>query len=884
MRLRWLAPAAALIPFLLLFVATPLSSQRLPPTAIPEHYDLAFVVDLAGQRFQGTETIRVRIDQPTTRIVLHAAELEFVKATISSGGTTQNATVSLDPRTETATLSVDAPLAAGPADIHIRYNGVLNDQLRGFYIGKANGRNYAVTQFESTDARRAFPSFDEPAYKATFALTLTIDRGDIAISNGRVLSDTPGPGPSQHTLTFSTSPRMSSYLVAIAVGDFECLEGAADRTPIRVCALAGKARLGNIALEFARETLTYLNDYYTIDYPFGKLDMVAVPDFAAGAMENTAAIFYRETALLADSATASVATRKDIASTIAHEMAHQWFGNLVTMRWWDDLWLNEGFATWMETRPLAASKPGWNIPVDEARANEAALDLDSLRSTRSIHTPVQTPAEIEGLFDAISYQKGAAVLRMVEHYVGAGPFRDGINAYLRAHAYNNATSEDFWKTIAATSGKPVDRILPTFINQPGVPLIEVSPLTCTADGRTRATFSQERFVLSAGAARTTTAWQVPACIKTNTTTDSSACVVLPPAPVTLDVAPGCVSWIFVNAGAQGYYRTEYAPEMLRALAPHLGDSLTAPERLALIDDEWALVRGSRHTAADYLTLAAGYGRESSSGVLSEVTGRLHFIHEYLTTNGSRPRFEGFVRMMLRPLFEQLGFSPASSDTDDRRALRAVVIGALGTVGNDGDVVRQARAALDRALAAGGSAGTPGAVALDPTLAESIVQIAAEHGDDRLYDALLAAAAGANAPDERERYLFATTAFRDPAIIDRALQRTFSSDVRTQDTVRYLASFFDNPIARPRAWSFVKSNWATLEPRIRVFNARLRLVSGLASFCDEAARDDIRTFFENNRVQGITGALNRTIEQINNCIDLTEKQTRPVSDWLAARSG
>ncbi|HEY3044703.1 MAG TPA: M1 family aminopeptidase [Vicinamibacterales bacterium] len=878
MKLGRLAPTFGVPLLLLLLVATPVCAQRLPLTATPEHYDLAFVVDIGGKRFEGTETIRIRIDRPTDRIVLNAAEIDFKDATIGAGAAAQRANIALDPTAETATLTVANRLPAGSAEIHIRYSGVLNDKLRGFYLTRGEKRSYAVTQFESTDARRAFPSFDEPAYKATFAVTLTIDRGDVAISNGRVISDTPGPESGQHTVKFSTSPKMSSYLVAMAVGDFECLEGAADGTPIRVCTPPGKKELGRIALDSAQQILAFYNSYYTIKYPFGKLDMLAVPDFAAGAMENTAAIFYRETALLADSAKASIATRKEIASTVAHEMAHQWFGNLVTMQWWDDLWLNEGFATWMETRPLAASKPEWNLPVDEARDALRALDLDSLQSTHAIHVPVQTPAEIDALFDTITYQKGAAVVRMIEHYVGAGPFRDGVNAYLQAHAYGNATSEDFWKTITTTSGKPVDRILPTFINQPGVPIIDVSPLACS-DGRTRATFSQERFLLNAADARATgTVWHVPACLKTGAATGSSSCLIISQPRVTLDVAQGCVPWIFANADADGYYRTAYAPEILRALASHVEDALSPPERVALIGDEWALVRANRHTAADYLTLASGYGRESSSGVLGDVTERLGFIHEYLTTDATRGGFETFVRTMLRPLFGQLGFSPAtlpSGDTDGRRALRAVVIDALGTMANDRDVIRQSRAAVDRELAGKGSA-------LDPTLRASVVGIAAEHGDEKLYEALIAAATRVTSPDERNLYLLALPRFRDPQIIDRALQRTLSSDVRTQDTAVYLAAFFDNPVARPRAWSFIKAYWTTLEPKLRIFNAAARIVSALDAFCDSSSRDDIRTFFETHRLPGVTGAVNRVTERINNCIDLREKQTRPVSDWLSRR--
>src|SRR3989441_11964938 len=366
----------------LLLSAVPASAQRLPTIVTPEHYDLAFVVDLTRERFEGIETIGVRIAEPTTLIVLNAIDLQIRDVTIGAGSAAQKATVTRDEANQTATFTVPRLLAKGPSEIHVRFSGVLNHQLRGFYASEANGRKYAVTQFESTDARRAFPCFDEPALKATFALTVTVDRGDIAISNGKVLSDTPGPAAHQHTMKFATTAKMSSYLVAIAVGDFRCLDGAADAVPIRICATPDKRDLGRIALESAQQILQFYDSYYATKYPFGKLDVVAVPDFAAGAMENTAAIFYRETDLLADSKTASVDTRKKIASVLAHEMAHQWFGDLVTMQWWDDIWLNEGFATWMANKPLAAQHRDWMIDVDEEQETQTAMSLDALKSTR----------------------------------------------------------------------------------------------------------------------------------------------------------------------------------------------------------------------------------------------------------------------------------------------------------------------------------------------------------------------------------------------------------------------------------------------------------------------------------------------------------------------
>ncbi len=561
---------------LLALAAAPARADRLPAGVIPSHYDLAFTVDLARARFDGTETIRVQIEQPTRTVVLHAIEITFREVTIAAGSATQKASVSLNEAQQTATLTVPNALPTGPADIHITYAGILNDKLRGFYLStEASGRRHAVTQLEATDARRAFPSFDEPALKATFDISLTVDRADTAISNGRIISDTPAPD-ARHTLKFSTTPKMSTYLVALAVGRFECLETSAESVPIRICATEGKKEMGRTALEMAVQTLTFYNRYFTIKYPFGKLDMLAVPDFAAGAMENTAAIFYRETDLLVNSTDASLAARKRIASVLAHEMAHQWFGDLVTMRWWDDIWLNEGFATWMANHAMAEMRPDWDIPVDEALETQAALGFDGLQSTHPIHAPADTPAQIDEAFDAIAYEKGAAVLRMLENYLGAGTFRNGINAYLQAHAYGNGTSQDFWNAMTAASGKPVDRILPTFVNQPGAPLVEVAP-GCR-DNRLHVDAGQQRFFQDPALLRNGSAerWQVPVCMKSVPSASGGAtnasCAVFSQArqALTLD-GSACSSWVFANAGAQGYYRTAYNPEALRALTPRVQD-------------------------------------------------------------------------------------------------------------------------------------------------------------------------------------------------------------------------------------------------------------------------------------------------------------------------
>jgi aminopeptidase N len=853
-----------------LLLARPAAGQRLPAGVEPDHYDLAFVVDLAHERFDGTETIRVRVAAPTTRVVLNAIDIDFRDVTIGTGAGAQKAAVTSDATLQTATFTVARPIAAGTTDIHIRFGGTLNSQLRGFYISKTKLRKYAVTQFESTDARRAFPCFDEPSFKATFSLTVTVDRGDIAISNGKVLSDTPGPAMTQHTMTFAPTPKMSSYLVAIAVGDFRCLDGNADAIPVRICATPDKRDLGRIALESAQQILKFYNSYYAIKYPFVKLDVVAVPDFAAGAMENTAAIFYRETDLLADSKSAPVDTRKKIASILAHEMAHQWFGDLVTMKWWEDIWLNEGFATWMANKPLDAGHPDWNVAVDEAQENQQALALDALKATRPIHVDVSTPAEIDEAFDAITYQKGAAVLRMVESYVGADTFRKGVNAYLQAHAYGNATSEDFWKALSAASGKPVERILPTFVNQPGVPLIDIS-LAC-ASGATAVTVRQERFFVDS-AHNEAGRWQLPLCVKT-AGQPAAACEVLTDTSHTFTMPGGCASWAFANAGARGYYRTAYSPELLRALAPHAETDLTPAERLSLIDDEWALVRAGRHHAADYLTLAAAFGREHTSGVLEELVRGLQFVHEYLTSDDTRPRFEAFARSLFQPLYDELGFSAGGSESDDRKALRAAAVTALGTVANDADLARRARAAVDRALAGSGP--------LDPATAGAVLRVAARPGDAKLFDALVAAAERATDPDEQYRYLYALGEFRDPALVARGLDLATSAQLRTQDAAIYIAQFFANPDARARALAFVAEHWTALEPKVMVFGGDTTLVHAMGGFCDASSRDRIKAFLAAHPMPAAARTLEQTLEQIDNCIALREKETAGVAAWLASR--
>src|SRR5438270_1119652 len=613
--------------FAVCFLAIGASAQRLPEIAVPHHYILTLAPDLKAETFTGDEVIHGDTLKPTNKIVLNALEIEFQDSTIQAlpatkdgkPGEVQKVTVSLDPRNEMANLQFPNEIPAGPFELKIKYKGILNGQLRGFYLSKGNGRKYAVSQMEPTDARRAFPSLDEPAYKAPFDISLVVDKGDTAISNGTIVSDTPGPAADKHTIKFSPTPKMSTYLVAMMVGDFQCVSDKEEGIPIRVCSTPDKVQLTKIALGDAKDILRFYNQYYGIKYPFKKLDIIAFPDFSAGAMENTAAITYRETLLLVDEKNVSNNLRKTVADVLAHEMAHQWFGDLVTMQWWNDIWLNEGFATWMSPKPQKTNHPDWNVALDEVQDSGNAMNLDSTKSTRAIRTDATTTNEIAELFDGIAYNKTAAVLRMLESYLGEQTFRAGVNLYLKEHAYGNATAEDFWGAMTRASGKPVDKILQSYVTQAGVPLVSVKT-KCEAN-KTQVALQQQRFfqnkeLLDAGSPEV---WQIPVCYSSKS---ARQCMVLDQKEKTFTV-PDCIAGSNFNAGGVGFYRVAYDSDSLNQLLQGVAN-MSPQEKVSLLDNQWALTRADRNSVGDYLELVEALKNSRERAVLERVADGLQY--------------------------------------------------------------------------------------------------------------------------------------------------------------------------------------------------------------------------------------------------------------------
>ena len=857
--------------FLSCLIASTVSAQRLPTAVVPEHYSLWFAPDLDKETFRGRETIRVVVTESTRSVTLNAAELQFGEVTITAGGRTQTAQVTLDASGERATFTVPEPIREGPASIQIAYTGVLNDKLRGFYISKANGRKYAVTQMEPTDARRAFPSFDEPAFKATYDVAMVVDAADTAISNGRVVAETPGPDAGKKTVTFATTERMSSYLVAMVVGDFVCREGVADGTTIRVCSTPDKRELTGFALEAAQHQLAFFNDYFGIKYPFGKLDIIAVPDFAAGAMENAGAITFRERLLLVDPARSSLNTRKNVAAIISHEIAHQWFGNLVTMKWWDDIWLNEGFATWMANKPVAAWRPEWHVELDDAEDTQGALGIDALRSTRAIRMKVETPDQINEVFDGIAYEKTAGVLRMVEQYVGAASFRAAISSYLKKYAFKNAAGEDFWTEMARVTGRPVDRIVRSYVDQAGAPVLSIRN-RCESGSSTIAV-GQSRFVGAPNApAPAPQTWTVPACFKT-AQQGQPRCELVERREQTT-TGPGCNA-VFANADARGYYLSEYAPDAVRALtktaaAPSGG--LSPLERISLLGDEWWMVRSGRHDLDVYLDLAGALSRDETPAVVDRLAGNLGFVASYIAEPGQLPRFQTWVRERFAPALNALGFPGDPADTDERHNRRATLLGLVGGTGNDPDVQQRARELATQYIA--------NPTTLPATIAGTVLQIAASDGDAALYDRYMAQIQQPGTqPEDYYRFFAALPAFRSPALVTRTLEFAVSDNVRTQDTGTLIAGLLARPASRDAAWAFTQAQWPTLVKKLGTFQGIPTIVSALGGFCSTPKAAEIKAFFAKSPVPSAERTLQQTVERIENCAAVDARQSAPFARWL-----
>jgi puromycin-sensitive aminopeptidase len=821
------------------------TAYRLPTTVLPHHYRLTLVPDLIAATFTGDVEIDLSVEGTTSSIVLNAAEIEIASATLrSSDRTSERAptSVTLDAEEERAVLEFDGPLAAGPATLHLTFTGILNDKLRGFYRSTFTDQSgvervLATTQMESTDARRAFPCFDEPEFKATFEVTLIVDEGLNAYSNSPVVEEMPEPD-GKRRVHFSPTMVMSTYLVAFVVGPLEHTDPVdVDGVPLRVVHPLGKGHLTAFALDVGAHALRFFTDYFGIPYPGDKLDMVAIPDFAAGAMENLGCITYRESALLVDPATAARVELERVADVICHEIAHMWFGDLVTMKWWNGIWLNEAFATFMEILAVDAYRPEWQRWVSFGVEREAAMAVDGLHSTRPVEFPVGRPEEAEGMFDVLTYQKGGSVLRMLEQFIGPDVFREGIHDYLVNHAYANTETADLWNALERSSGRPVATIMDTWINQGGYPLMTVGEGGAVA----QQPFSYSGSPGGAIGSR----WQIPILYRTLGSDDSWAESGLLTAPSgTVDDVSD--TEFVVNAGGSGYYRVAYSTDSVARLATRL-HQLTPLERYNLVSDTWAATLAGDAPLADLLRLARALvdSGEGDPSVWSVVIGALGLLDRVAPDDG-RSALATAVRALLGPLVARLGWDPAPTDDERTPSLRAGALLALGTIGDDPDVRAEAARRFAEAKAQ----------PLHGDTASAILGIVASHGGVEEYETYLGRYRTPADPQEEHRYLDGLAGFRDADLAARTFELAMT-EVRSQDAPFLIRLLLWNRETGPATWHRVVAAWDEFPGKFPS-STLTRMLDGARAQCTPPEFADEVTAFV---VAHPLPAGGRTIEQI-----------------------
>ncbi|MFQ6028558.1 MAG: M1 family metallopeptidase [Dehalococcoidia bacterium] len=853
----------------------------LPTNVRPGKYTLKLQPDLQNFTFQGEETIDIEVSQATAQIQLNCDEIEIQSARLVRGGqSTPTSGINYDKDREMVTLSFASTVATGTAQLEVNFTGELNDKLRGFYrsqyVNPEGETSYlATTQFEATDARRAFPCWDEPSHKARFELTLVIPENLIAVSNTPVAEETEA-GPGLKSVRFGETPVMSTYLLAFVVGDLTHIEQqATNNTRVGVWTTRGKEQQGQFALETSARMLSFFNDYFGIAYPLEKLDHIAIPDFAAGAMENWGAITYRETALLVDPENSSAGTRQRVAEVVAHEMAHMWFGDLVTMEWWDDLWLNESFASWMGTKAVDWAFPEWQMWTQFVNMDtNRALSLDGLKNSHPIEQEVKDPAEIGQLFDAISYSKGASVIRMLEQFLSPETFRQGLHQYLSANEYANARTEDLWTALQDASNQPVTSIMNTWTGQMGYPVLRVE--SREGSDHLELILSQQRFVydsLLGEEEPEPLVWQVPVGVAVKGSDEPASMVMdQPQASIRVTARPGADQWFKVNPLQTGFFRVNYASEDWERLVPAINSlELPATDRLGIQNDAYALVKAGLLPVTQFLSLAQAYANEGDASVWSDLASNLRDIELLVADEPIHEQFRAFARNLFRPAAQRIGWEARSGEGHLDALLRSTVLGQVGSYG-DPEFLGQASQRFARYLNDPSS--------LHPDLRGIVYSLAAQAGDRNTYNQLWDLEQAADLQEEKIRLLLSLARFSQPELLQETLQRSLSDDVRSQDTITLVASVAANLKGRDLAWQFVKDQWAEFDRRYGGGGFGLmRLVSICSNFTTEAKQQDVESFFQEHPVPAAERTIRQSLERVRLNIKWLEKNRQELAAWF-----
>jgi puromycin-sensitive aminopeptidase len=880
-------------------------SYRLPLAAKPSFYDIRIEPDLKAFTFSGQEKILLELKEPVTEIVLNSAEIVISNATLSDdSGTSLVGTVDYDKDSERAIIRFDGTAGDGHWELDLTFTGIINDKLKGFYRSvykTADGKEevIATTKFEPCDARRAFPCWDEPAFKARFKLALVIANEYNAISNAGLLKQTDlGNGKKQ--LEFAPSIPMSSYLVAYVVGKLEASApvvadmGDGNKKEIRVWSVPGKKHLAGFGLQAAKFSLEYFARYFQQPYPGDKLDLVAIPDFASGAMENFGCITFRETALLVDPKTASQAELERVAEVVMHENAHMWFGDFTTMSWWNGLWLNEAFATFMAAKALDAWKPEWRFWEGFNVQRAAAMRVDGLRTTRSIEFPVKNPEQAREMFDVLTYEKGCAVLRMLELFLGEEKFRSGIIRYIAAHAYGNADTPQLWSAIEEVVPGFSDKVTITdlmnsWVFQPGYPVVSVEESKVKGS----VTFSQRifRYLNDTSEQLPDTLWHIPVHVRA--TVDGpdgkpasvNKILLLSKREENFYLGEN-ISSLVVNAGGHGFYRVRYGQELRDKLmdglasagaeppAPEHQVPLTASERFNLVNDMWATVQSGQTQLKDYL-LAVGIitctFRETDLNVFTVITGSLQSLRRLVSQEEQvQIGLLNLARSFCTPALNRLGWYTAKAgESSQDGQLRGQLLSLLGVLGDEG-VGQWAQKSFKLYQT--------DKTKVDTNLVGAMVDTLAANGDAALYQKFHGLRGKAATPQEEQRYLFALAQFGEAELIDRTLTSCLDGSVRTQDAPYVVRNVLTNPKGRERGWKFIVANWDKMTA-VFPMSGVSRMCDGITALVSPELETQVREFFGKHPVKGGEKAVKQYMEQLSIAVRLKQREQGSLEDLL-----
>ena len=728
---------------------------KLPKEVVPTEYAIRIVPNLENFTFAGSETVKVNARSGVRELVLNTLALKIEAASVD-GKELPLSAIKTDNEKELSTLTLASALATGNHTLTLRFTGKINQQGQGlFYMryqeqGSGARKMMLGTQFEATDARRFFPCWDEPAFRARFQLTVVVPENWLAVSNMPVESEKQVKGGKE--VRFASTPPMSSYLNVFVAGELDLIESQVGPTQIRVIATKGKAEQGRYALEASAEILKYYNDYFGVPYPLPKLDQIAIPGGFGGAMENWGGITYYEAVLLFDPKNSSAETKQDIYEVIAHEMAHMWFGDLVTMAWWDNLWLNEGFASWMGSKCTAHFNPDWEVwlarelPRDPTRrtgiAKEAAMEGDARSTTHPIQQRIATEEEANSAFDDITYKKGQSFLRMLESFLGENVFRDGVRHYIAAHKYSNTTTADLWNALSDASNKSVGEIAAAWTEQPGFPVVNVQ-----RDVENKVGFTQERFTVNFKDAPSLL-WQIP--LTYSVVGEKSATLLMTDKTATLENIPADRA-LKLNVKGAGNYRVEYDDPswqlLLRAL-PKLG----VEDRVNLMSDAWALVQAGRAPVSLYFGLIEKLPASTDLAEGEQIIDVFEFINRLLIDSASRQVFQQYAQSFLRPRFAVLGWEPKPDESPNAGRLRASLIRTLGDL-NDPEIIAGCRQRFEKYVANPAS--------IPPDLRGPVLAIVGRYGDETTWNTLRGLGLKTTSSEDKQNYYNALACVTDP---------------------------------------------------------------------------------------------------------------------------